>query len=119
MKHFKLYLAALLLLQLSCYAQITKGHWLVGGQGDFSYIKLDSKDANSEGYRDRLSSYRISLEPNIGYFFVDKFATGLKLRYQNVFSKRFPMRIDNSILSISPFFRILFFRNRKKLQLFY
>lgn len=51
-------------------AQITKGNWLVGGSGSFNRIKT----------ADVKESY-LQLSPDIGYFFFDRFAAGLKPSY--------------------------------------
>ena len=51
-------------------AQITKGNWLVGGNGNFSIIKILDE-----------TTHYLQLTPNIGYFFFDKFAAGLEPSY--------------------------------------
>jgi hypothetical protein len=51
-------------------SQITKGNWLVGGSGSMSIIKNPDEKVNY-----------IQLSPNIGHFFLDKFAAGLKLSF--------------------------------------
>lgn len=58
------------------FSQITKNNWLVGGSGEFSKIKVHDETTNY-----------LQLSPNIGYFFFDKFAAGLKCSYTNYFGK--------------------------------
>ena len=53
--------------------QLTKGNWLVGGNGSFIV-----QEQNVFG--GRISGTRLQLSPDIGYFFFDKFAAGLKPR---------------------------------------
>jgi len=72
MKHIIIVVFMLLDLN-SLQAQITKRNWLVGGEGNFSTSKSKFSNGNES---DRASQFVIS--PNIGYFFADKFAGGLK-----------------------------------------
>lgn len=57
------------------YSQITRGNWLVGGSGSFSAM---TGETNSSVGLQKSTYTNISIAPNIGYFFVDKFAAGLK-----------------------------------------
>lgn len=57
------------------FGQLTKGHWLVGGSGRFYTYKEDlttSLGTSNGKYT------QIAISPNIGYFFADKFALGMK-----------------------------------------
>ncbi len=69
---YLLFISAALLFKQS-HAQITKNNWLVGGSGVFSSITYNS---GAGGGGQRITN--IQLSPNIGYFFVDKFTTGLR-----------------------------------------
>lgn len=68
-------LAILVLLQFSSKAQISKGNFIVGGNGSFSHNSnkfdglLQSKDS------------RASLVPNLGFFLFNRFAAGVALQY--------------------------------------
>lgn len=64
-------LLLLTFLLTNSYSQITRENWLVGGNGSFTVFKV----------RDEKSRY-LQLSPNIGYFFIDKLAAGLKLSYE-------------------------------------
>jgi hypothetical protein len=75
MKRFILLTLFALILKTSS-AQLTKGNWLVGGSGFYSFMNYNTTEGNP-GQRRTL----ISLSPDIGYFLADKFAAGLKLRY--------------------------------------
>jgi hypothetical protein len=59
-------------------AQLTKYNWLVGGTGLFN----SNKYTNDLGIHTQTIT-NIQLAPNIGYFFVDKFAVGLKLNFSS------------------------------------
>lgn len=54
-------------------AQITKGNWLVGGNGSFSYT--DNKSSSYLNYKSNM----FTISPNLGHFFIDKFAAGVKI----------------------------------------
>jgi len=56
-------------------AQTDKGTWLLGGNVNFSY----SKNQSNSSLKNTAFEYKIA--PNIGYFFFDQFAAGLKLSF--------------------------------------
>ena len=72
MKRNTFLLCLLLLCMQVVSAQLTKGNWLVGGNANFSLSHYDANDA-------KLTA--IDLSPNIGYFFIDKLATGIRMGY--------------------------------------
>ena len=57
-------------------AQITNGNWMVGGDCNYSNSSFEST-TKSNGSVSTGGGYRISINPNIGYFITDKFAVGL------------------------------------------
>jgi hypothetical protein len=54
-------------------SQITKGNWMLGGN-----VSYASTDYNSENYGAPHKYYKLQVNPNIGYFLIDKLASGLK-----------------------------------------
>jgi hypothetical protein len=79
------------------YSQIIQGNWLVGGSGSFTAYKiLDEK--NNE----------LQLSPNIGYFFVDKLAAGLKVSYTHVKGAGSTFSSKKRDLFFGPFARYYF-----------
>lgn len=69
-----------LFLSYSANSQITKGNWLVGGSANFSSANGQSiSGSGSQKY----TNTDISISPNLGYFFIDKFAFGLKPGFTN------------------------------------
>lgn len=62
-------------------AQITKGNWMVGGNAGFSATKYKSEASPNTNIT------IIKVEPDIGYFLLDKLAAGLKLGYNNTRNK--------------------------------
>lgn len=66
-----------LFLEQTIHAQVDKATWLVGGTGSFS-------NENNEAGGGNLKITEVHLSPNIGYFFIDKLAAGLKLGYTHL-----------------------------------
>lgn len=62
----------------SAQSQLTKGNWLAGGSGSFSSMKNTYSNLNYSQASD-VTDFKIS--PNLGYFFIDKFALGLRPTY--------------------------------------
>ena len=91
-------------------AQITKGNWMVGGDATFLYA--DGKiDIGGKTFTMRCS-------PNIGYFFFDKMAAGIKTDY--TFSRT---KVPNGtstfeMLSLAPFARYYFLEIEKPTNVF-
>lgn len=90
-------------------AQITKGNWMVGGSGNFS----STKSENSSGSEAKGTLFEI--KPNIGYFVIDKLATGINssIGFGN------PSGSNNNSwgYSIGPFIRYYFLEIDKKINL--
>jgi len=62
---------SLLIVNIS-KAQLTKGNWMLGGNIGFS------SGTNKSEFNSPNTYYNIQINPNVGYFLNDKFATGLK-----------------------------------------
>lgn len=110
---------SLLLLTVACISfnivksQITKGNWMIGGNANFSFSNNDN-----ESYNTKLNE--INLLPNAGYFFVDKFAVGLRLGYYRGETKvksNIGLPTNNfykySTYSIGPYIRYYFLTSEK------
>lgn len=85
-------------------AQITKGNWLVGGNGNFSIINVLDE-----------TTHYLQLSPNIGYFFFYKFAAGIKPSYVYSFGKSEGTSAiaKNSGFYLGPFARYYFLSTDK------
>lgn len=70
MKSLKLITLLTLLLSITCYGQLEKGTFLVGGTASIS--KASSKPDGEE----RLGNFGFTINPNIGYFIYPKLAVG-------------------------------------------
>ena len=109
MKKLSLFLIALGFLVVS-KAQITKGNWLIGGDIHYSKTKLVS---DLGGYTET----DINAIGNVGYFFIDKLAAGI--RPNLFFSKTKYNNSSGSTRSeIGPFFRCYFLPKDQTVNLF-
>jgi hypothetical protein len=103
-------------------AQITKGNFLVGGNGNFSYTKFKQKPNPNTGsiVFNNINGeiLGILLEPNIGYFIKDKFAVGLKIGFENNFNSQSSFQINQTQFSLGPFLRYYFLNTDKPFNLF-
>lgn len=82
-------------------AQITKGNWMVGGSGTFS-------KQEQESIVGKIKSTRLILIPNIGYFFVDKFAAGIKPSLDINKNTVNGNKIASNLVGVGPFVRYYF-----------
>jgi hypothetical protein len=97
---------------LTANAQITKGNWMVGGTGNFSSYENKFQNNGTEVSNKGIG---ISISPNIGYFFKDKFAIGsiVSIGYTN------PQDFESSTsYSIGPFVRYYFLKVDNQINLF-
>lgn len=121
MKKNKVILSIILLSFLNNYSQITKNNWLIGGNGNLSFVKYEEKNSNNNliiNNNSKSESFEILLEPNIGYFIKDKFAVGLKIGFANAFNKEKTFQINQTQFSISPFVRYYFLEVDKDFNVF-
>jgi hypothetical protein len=83
--------------------QITKTNWMVGGNASFLFTNASTGSEKSK-------SSNLSIAPNIGYFFIDKFVAGLQLSYNRSHTKSLQTAVNsnfNSFITYSagPFVR--------------
>jgi len=112
MKTFFFFL--LLTMSLSINAQITKGNWLVGGNGNFSSVT--STSFNSSGNETESKGSGMQIRPNIGYFLLNKFATGLGVNVNYVSSRG--TNTTNWSIGASPFVRYYILKNDNRYNIF-
>lgn len=62
--------------------QITKGNLMLGG-----VISYSSTNYKSENYGIPHTSYNLQIKPNVGYFFIDKLAAGIKTSIDKIGDK--------------------------------
>lgn len=88
MKTLKLFIIATILCTISASSQITKGNWMVGGNGSFSNKEFYNNSLKNEGAK----WSELSINANLGYFIIDKLQAGVRFgyedfKYKNVGSK--------------------------------
>lgn len=103
-------------ISISCmsHAQLTKGNWLVGGNGSFSSASYSNTIAAS------YTQTNLQISPTAGYFFSDKFAAGLRPGYAYTKTSITGNSNDYSLntLSIGPFVRYYFLQLENRLNIF-
>lgn len=115
MKKALISLFVIFIVNLNARAQLEKGNWLVGGNASFA----SSKGTYAyETYNGNSKTIDLNISPNIGYFFTDKFAAGLKPGFSlnkgtftsgTSYVKRF---------EIGPFARYYFLKPDKRVNIF-
>lgn len=101
----KVLFAALMTIAVQgVFAQVNKGQWLVGGNAGFASHKQGEVKATE-----------FTISPNAGYFFIDKFAGGLRI---DLTSLKYKGADASSEFLISPFLRYYFLESAQKLNIF-
>ena len=96
----------------TAFAQINKGQFLAGGSINFESIKSESSvNAAHE-------STNFFISPNIGYFIINKMATGLRIDFRSYSSKSANLEVHYATTSLSPFLRYYFLPVQKKVNAF-
>lgn len=112
MKKVSILALSILLINFKCICQITKGNWLVGGNGSYSSNKAFSNVGT-------LTERVIQLSPKGGYFIINKLAAGIKA---SVYFERFTNLAMNysaqHTFSFGPFIRYYFLPSEQKVNLF-
>ena len=107
MKNLHLFfIATALFTFFNSNAQITKGNWLVGGRAYFNNVS--NKNANGDITQ---TSTQINIQPNIGYFFYDRFVGGLNTAIG--YSKVNGNNSSSTGYSLGPFLRYYFLKPEK------
>lgn len=87
------------------HAQIEKDYWMMGGSGSISNYKDTFNGISQEGTN-------FSFFPNIGYFFIDKLATGASMQVTVTSAN------TGTIYGFSPFARYYFLKTDKLINIF-
>lgn len=103
----KLFFATLFVSSVSAafsQGNINEGDWMLGGDAAITSTKMGD---------DKTTSF--NLAPNIGYFFINNFAGGLKA---DVSSVKYTSDFKSSSFAIAPFIRYYFLPATQKVNLF-
>lgn len=113
MKHVTLLVFISFILVFNANCQISKGNWLVGGNASFSLSKTESSTVSNT------SRIFFQVQPNVGYFFINKFAAGIKglVQHQKV---KFGSSPDTkqAFYAIGPFVRYYFLPMENQVNFF-
>jgi len=106
------------LLTLMSFSQITKGNWMTGGNFSFK----STKSSDGQGYYFKTNTLAIS--PNIGYFFIDKLAVGIRPSFSTQKIKYNPTGVINNYTSkrneygIGPYVRYYILQPTNRINFF-
>jgi len=88
-------------------SNINKGDWMVGGNAGFSSEKYDEDKTTT-----------INVSPNIGYFFINNLAGGLRLGLGSTKYDDGTDEVTNSSYHVGPFVRYYFLPSTQKVNIF-
>lgn len=106
----KIIFAVAVFFVANSYAQITKGNWLVGGNGEFQREKTTFPTGE-------ITSSYLSLSPKIGHFIFDRFAIGLHSNYSKTVTKSNNIKSTISTFGFGPFLRYYLLNSEKNRSL--
>ena len=110
MKHFFLTII-LLNTSLIIFAQLDKGTWLVGGNGNYQSTKIEDREPFT--YNNGTSKELI-LSPNFGYFIKDKLCFGLKPNFRTYKGTFIGGSPNANWFDLGPFSRYYFMDKEKQ-----
>jgi hypothetical protein len=121
MKTIKLLLTVTLLFTINTYGQLDKKTWLVGGSGSFDSYKQEQSFI-SQGTGEPINAVynykNIEFTANVGYFIIDKFATGIKISYIDIYGKSIENgEIGSRTFTTGPFARYYFLNKEKQFNI--
>ncbi|MBS1736190.1 MAG: hypothetical protein JSS98_06220 [Bacteroidetes bacterium] len=117
MKYFFLF-SFILAFSISANGQLDKNYWLVGGSGSFYSYNDDFTTTGQPTVTGKLTE--INLSANVGYFFFDKFAAGLRPGINSIKSHGFnsaSVGTEVTKIYIGPFARYYFLNKDKQFNL--
>mgnify|MGYP003393153091 FL=1 len=113
MKNLTLFIYSFLFFYLTSNAQIDKGFWIQGGNVAlvFDNSKITSSSSNYD-----TKEYYLVINPNVGYFIIDRLAIGTSL---NIELHYFPVEDYSSYgIDIGPFIRYYYLNHNKPYNFF-
>lgn len=107
MKKITILVVTVLLFCTKSNSQITKGNWMIGGSAAFTSTN------NKSNATPNANQLLVQLSGDIGYFFFDKLAVGLKPAFESSTVKFFSGSNTSNILAVGPFTRYYFLPKEK------
>ena len=111
---YLLFLFALSFYTTIAFGQLTKGNWLVGGNGE---LYQDTENYNSSTFKFDGQYTEINVSANIGYFVMDRLAFGLKPTFSSIKGEGINGSGSSTNLQkywFGPFARYYFLNKKKK-----
>lgn len=102
-----LFILTIIIFSNTANCQIDKRFWMIGGAASFTSTKYESTAVPGT------NRTLIQLSGDVGYFFFDKLAAGLKPGFENSGVKFFSGLNTSNILEIGPFARYYFLPKEK------
>lgn len=109
MKRLLLSIAIFIFININANSQIEQGNWMVGGSGNYS---VQNENINNQQVR----STSIALSPKAGYFFLNKFCSGINLDYTFNKIRNLTYNYSQTTLNyyyVAPFIRYYFLKSDK------
>jgi hypothetical protein len=115
MKTIKIFFITTILFTLSAHSQITKGNWMVGGNGSFS----NKEFYNNSFKNDSAKTSELSINANMGYFIIDKLQAGVRFGYEDYkFKNGSSNDADRYWVKYGAYTRYYFLKPEKLINLF-
>jgi len=111
MKKITILTFAIVLSSLVSHSQVTKRNWMIGG--NINYL---STNYNSENYGEPHTYHNLKVNPSVGYFFIDRFAAGLKAGISREGQKGYGNSYTD--FNIGPYIRYYFLDPEKNVNIF-
>ena len=99
---------------ISAKAQLTKGNWMVGGSASFVTNKSNGTTTNTVSF----TQNSLNINPGIGYFFINKFAGGIRVLIKSENLATGSIRNKTTDYSIGPFARYYILPKEKQVNIF-
>jgi len=114
MKKIQLALIFCVILSSTAKSQITKNSWMLGG-----LISYSSTNYNSTNYGEPHNAYNLQIKPNVGFFLIDKLATGVKTGIEKTGVKSFGTSTYSTYtnFNVGPYLRYYFLNPEKNVNI--
>lgn len=111
MNKIKIFTIISTFIWLTANSQISKGYWLLGGNADF---KSSTEKSALRETTTKLDFIGYNVNPNVGYFILDKLAIGLNA---NISSSKYNEDKTSVGYGLGPFARYYFLKPDKQINL--